>query len=300
MTSVKKSMTKDTNNPYAAALDGLTIDDPVQSFFNFCKEREKIRLARESGNPPPWSDDEIFQKGRFLNVFREDDRGSRAIIRFSKGLEDDLELLIQSLFFARWCNRQETLDKLSPENLSNPNNLVKELAKFKPWANETAYPVESVSWEGKDYPRLEAATELFLEIKGVITDSIKKSERNVIVATNSINSLLKMKNDFPIFMAIIDIAWFRPDIISPDSPVPTGIGAVAYLDRLQKYLNLNSHEETCDAMIGLQEEYWPEARRPLSPIDIEYLSCECRKYYSYINGTKSFEGKNVFTPKLNS
>ena len=300
MTSVKKSMTKDTSNPYAAALDGLTIDDPVQSFFNFCKEREKIRLARESGNPPPWSDDEIFQKGRFLNVFREDDRGSRAIIRFSKGLEDDLELLIQSLFFARWCNRQETLDKLSPENLSNPNNLVKELEKFKPWANETAYPVESVSWEGKDYPRLEAATELFLEIKGVITDSIKKSERNVIVATNSINSLLKMKNDFPIFMAIIDIAWFRPDIISPDSPVPTGIGAVAYLDRLQKYLNLNSHEETCDAMIGLQEEYWPEARRPLSPIDIEYLSCECRKYYSYINGTKSFEGKNVFTPKLNS
>ena len=300
MTSVKKSMTKDTNNPYAAALDGLTIDDPVQSFFNFCKEREKIRLARESGNPPPWSDDEIFQKGRFLNVFREDDRGSRAILRFSKGLEDDLELLIQSLFFARWCNRQETLDKLSPENLSNPNNLVKELEKFKPWANETAYPVESVSWEGKDYPRLEAATELFLEIKGVITDSIKKSERNVIVATNSINSLLKMKNDFPIFMAIIDIAWFRPDIISPDSPVPTGIGAVAYLDRLQKYLNLNSHEDTCDAMIGLQEEYWPEARRPLSPIDIEYLSCECRKYYSYINGTKSFEGKNVFTPKLNS
>ena len=300
MTSAKKSMTKDTNNPYAAALDGLTIDDPVQSFFNFCKEREKIRLARESGNPPPWSDDEIFQKGRFLNVFREDDRGSRAILRFSKGLEDDLELLNQSLFFARWCNRQETLDKLSPENLSNPNNLVKELEKFKPWANETAYPVESVSWEGKDYPRLEAATELFLEIKGVITDSIKKSERNVIVATNSINSLFKMENDFPIFMAIIDIAWFRPDIISPDSPVPTGIGAVAYLDRLQKYLNLNSHEETCDAMIGLQEEYWPEARRPLSPIDIEYLSCECRKYYSYINGTKSFEGKNVFTPKLNS
>ena len=288
------------NNPYATALDGLTIEDPVQSFFNFCKEREKIRFARESGSPPPWSDDKIFQKGRFLNVFREDDRGSKSILRFSKGLEEDLELLIQSLFFARWCNRQETLDKLSPEYLSNPNNLVKELEKFKPWCNETAYPVGQVSWEGKEYPRLEAATELFLEIRDVITDSIKKSERNVIVATNSINSLLKMDNDFPIFMAIIDIAWFRPDIISPDSPVPTGIGAVAYLDRLQKYLNLNSHEETCEAMIGLQEEYWPEAKRPLSPIDIEYLSCECRKYYSYINGTKSFEGKNVFTPKLNS
>ena len=24
----------------------------------------------------------------------------------------------------------------------------------------------------------------------------------------------------------------------------------------------------------------------------EYQSCECRKYFSYINGTKKFEGKN--------
>jgi hypothetical protein len=51
-------------------------------------------------------------------------------------------------------------------------------------------------------------------------------------------------------------------------------------------------------MIALQKEYWPEAKRAFQPIDIEYLSCECRKYYSYVNGTKQFEGKNVFRPKL--
>ena len=103
-----------------------------------------------------------------------------------------------------------------------------------------------------------------------------------------------MKNDFPIFMAIIDIAWFRPDIIDPASPVPTGIGAVAYLDRLQKHFELDNHEQTCNRMIKLQDKYWPEAKRTFQPIDIEYLSCECRKYYSYINETKLFEGKNVF------
>ena len=26
---------------------------------------------------------------------------------------------------------------------------------------------------------------------------------------------------------------------------------------------------------------------------MEYLSCKCRKYYSYVNGTKSYKGKNV-------
>ena len=45
-----------------------------------------------------------------------------------------------------------------------------------------------------------------------------------------------------------------------------------------------------------QATYWPEAKRRFQPIDVEYLSCECRKYYSYVNGTKKYEGKNVFTP----
>ena len=61
-----------------------------------------------------------------------------------------------------------------------------------------------------------------------------------------VNEKFKMGNDFPIFMAIIDIAWFRPDIIKPSSPVPTGIGAVAFLDRLQDYLGLSNHQETCE------------------------------------------------------
>ncbi len=105
-----------------------------------------------------------------------------------------------------------------------------------------------------------------------------------------------MENDFPIFMAVIDIPWFRRDIIDPKTDVPTGIGAVTYLDRLEKFLGLNNHQETSRKMIELQKEYWPDAKRSFNPIDIEYLSCECRKYYSYINGTKKFEGKNLFSP----
>ena len=63
------------HNPYATALDGLVLDDPVSAFFDFCREREKIRFLRKSGAPDPWTSDPIFQQGRFFNVFREDDRG---------------------------------------------------------------------------------------------------------------------------------------------------------------------------------------------------------------------------------
>ena len=287
------------HNPYATALDGLILKDPASAFFDFCRERENIRLARESGTPAPWTEDPIFQKGRFLNVFREDDRGSIAILRFAKNLEQDLPTLIQALFFARWCNRQQTLDKLSTNILSKPEELRKKLETLEPWCNVTAYPVEPVHWEGAQYSRLDAATILFGKIKELLTETITGAQGDVIKATNGVNDLFRMQNDFPIFMAIIDLAWFRPDVIDPGSHVPTGIGAVAYLDRLQTHFDLDDHQQTCNQMIKLQKEYWPEAKREFQPIDIEYLSCECRKYYSYVNGTKLFEGKNLFQPKWN-
>jgi len=289
---------RDIHNPYASALDGLVLDDPVSAFFAFCRERERIRVLRESGAPAPWSEDPIFQKGRFLNIFREDDRGSRALLRFAEPLASDLPRLVHAVFFARWCNRQTTLDALNPAQLLDPERLRQTLDTLphQPWCNVAAYPVGPVRWQGTVYSRLDTAAMLFGEIKGALSQTIIDAGGDVVRATRAINTMLQMDNDFPIFMAVMDLAWFRPDIIDPGSHVPTGIGAVAFLDRLQRHLGLDSHVQTCERMIELQREHWPEARRVFQPIDIEYLSCECRKYYSYVNGTKHFEGKNLFRP----
>jgi alpha-glutamyl/putrescinyl thymine pyrophosphorylase clade 1 len=72
------------NNPYQDSLAGLEIADPVGAFFDWCIEREAILIRREAGEPPPWSRDPVFQKGRFLNVFREDDKGTKAVLRFAE------------------------------------------------------------------------------------------------------------------------------------------------------------------------------------------------------------------------
>ena len=281
-----------TKNKYRTSLDGLVIENPVESFFNYCIERENIRIKRESGEAFPWSEDKIFQKGRFLNVFREDDRVSKSIINFAKPLTDDLPLLIQALFFGRWCNRQETIYKLNHEDLLYTDKLKNKLIQLEQWENFNAYPVQDVMWNEKTYSRIDTATTLFYEIKDDLTEIVLDSNLDVIQATKNINKRFKMENDFPIFMALIDIAWFREDVIPITSQVPTGIGAQPYLDRLQEYLDLESHQAVATEMISLQKEYWPEAKRTFYPIDIEYQSCECRKYFSYINGTKKFEGKN--------
>ena len=282
-------------NPYAHSLDGLEIEDPVQSFFDYCKKREAVRLKRESGEAYPWTVDPILQKGRFLNVFREDDKVSKSIIKFAEPAKEDLPLLIQALFFSRWCNRDLTIDKLSLDDLSDPEALKEKLLGLEQWENFTAYPVEDSYWGDKLYNRIDASTNKFFEKKEELVELVLNSSRSVITATENINKQFKMVNNFPIFMALIDIAWFREDVIPITTDVPTGIGAEPYLDRLQKFLNLKNHQDVGKKMIELQKKFWPEAKREFYPIDIEYQSCECRKYFSYVNGTKKFEGKNLFS-----
>ena len=287
------------DNPYRDALVGLEIRDPVQAFFDFCIKREQIRYKRDAGEPPPWSDDLIFQKGRFLNVFREDDKGTKAVLQFADPVKGSVSDLIHALFFARWCNQHTTLLVLEPGLLKQPKQLRHALVYGvpQPWASEV-YPVVSTCWEGQTYDRLGACVEMFPRCLNFLERCIRSSKGNVMQANDAINAQFQMSNDFPIFMALVDLTLFRPDLISPESPVPTGIGAAPYLDLLQAYLNCASHQETADKMIALQSTYWPQARRKFTPIDIEYLSCECRKYFSYINGTKKFEGKNLFVPNL--
>jgi len=284
-------------SPYRDALADLVIADPVRAFFDWCIERERIRARREAGEPPPWTDDPVFRQGRFLNVFREDDKGTNAVLNFAEPVKDSVPDLVHALFFARWCNRHTTLRALDPALLKRPAELRRALSSEvpRPWYSEV-YPVVEASWEGRAYDRLEACVEMFPLCLPFIEECIRGAEGNVMLANEAINARFEMSNDFPIFMALVDLALFRPELVSPDSPVPTGIGAAPYLDLLQERLGCATHQEAADRMIALQPELWPEARRAFTPIDIEYLACECRKYYSYVNGTKRFEGKNRFTP----
>lgn len=48
----------------------------VERFCYWITEREKIRIAKSQGLPPPWTRDEILQSFRFTNVRRMDDKVS--------------------------------------------------------------------------------------------------------------------------------------------------------------------------------------------------------------------------------
>ena len=238
-------------------------------------------------------------------------RGTKALRRFvvptaaaHEAAPDDpvtLERLVQALFFCRWCNRDATLDALgsADEALADASVLSERLDTITPWCNQTAYPVGPVLFEGTKWPRRAFATAGLARAAPSLVEAIKRGGGSTYRATKAVNELLQMDNDFPIFCAVSDLAWYRPDLVDPASPVHSGIGAAPFMNILQRHLGCASHDEVSQRFIALQPTMWPEAKRGFHHIDVEYLACECRKYYSYVLGTKTFEGKNKFDPGVN-
>jgi hypothetical protein len=59
-------------------LDTLDMDN-LELFWYWIEEREIIRILKEKGCQPEWTEDPILQTYHFCNVRREDDRGTKEI-----------------------------------------------------------------------------------------------------------------------------------------------------------------------------------------------------------------------------
>lgn len=60
-----------------------------QNILAFIRERERVRQAKERGDPFPWTTDSIISGNRFCNVRREDDRVTRWVATHWRN--DDLD-----------------------------------------------------------------------------------------------------------------------------------------------------------------------------------------------------------------
>lgn len=72
-------------------------------------ERELIRLKKESGQPPPWTDDDILRTYRFCNVRRMDDRVSKWLLDNWYSPEHNHPNTVVACVLARQVNTPATL-----------------------------------------------------------------------------------------------------------------------------------------------------------------------------------------------
>lgn len=93
----------------------------AKQFFMLARERYKIKLKKDAGEPWPWTDDTIFQTWRFTNIFREDDKTTAW---FRQHIRDPLSAhahtpegrlrLVEATMIYRWFNRISTAQLIKP------------------------------------------------------------------------------------------------------------------------------------------------------------------------------------------
>jgi hypothetical protein len=82
------------------------------ALWYWVREREALRIRKESGEPPPWTTDEILSTYRFCNVRREDDRVTIWIREHIRKPYADHPMLWLMLCIARQINWPATLQEL--------------------------------------------------------------------------------------------------------------------------------------------------------------------------------------------
>jgi hypothetical protein len=80
--------------------------------WNWIVEREHVRIRKETGAPPPWTDDPILATYRFCNVRREDDRGTVWVREHVREPYANHPMLWLMLCICRIINWPDTLAEL--------------------------------------------------------------------------------------------------------------------------------------------------------------------------------------------
>jgi hypothetical protein len=86
------------------------------TFWKFAAERQATFFRRMSGDPPPWTDDDIIREYKFTNVYRASDRVSQFLIRrvIYEGEQSAEEIFFRTILF-KFFNSIETWELLSLE-----------------------------------------------------------------------------------------------------------------------------------------------------------------------------------------
>lgn len=85
------------------------------------KEREAIRRKKESGKPPPWTDNPLMAGTRWCCVRRMDDKVSRWLMENYYRKDMAIKQAVLAATMARLINRPETLIKLCPKGFGRFN-----------------------------------------------------------------------------------------------------------------------------------------------------------------------------------
>lgn len=270
----------------------------VRRFYTFMRKREDVRLAKEAGEPWPWTNDPILREYKFTNVKREHDRTSqrlREIYMANANAPEHIKLLNCAIF--RYFGTYEFAMALGWSSRFQPAR-IKMLAKERLERGDRVFTgAYIVTNTGIKAPKYEVVTDVFLEglwrnHGAVARDMVEKAKQQN--SWRYLNQRLRHRAGFggtgfmakEVSLDFIMAGGFGGPPHDLDTWCPVGPGARRGVSRMygsedaKSLPGMNEHAYL-DAVLRIyahRGHYWPKGYIPLKLNDIQFQLCEFDKY----------------------
>lgn len=249
----------------------------IDEFWWFCKERESIRIKKESGQPRPWTTNPILDTHKFTNIDRAHDKGTRKLWDLVHTFAD--ESLVYAILLYRFSGSLNAhLDLMGK---GSKDSWISLLPKSPLFINTKAYQANWPNGKGKG---IEFLTKILPEFSQECTQFFLLSEHrySIMKAADHMCSILEyfgyLRMNFQSTEAAKDIAHFRPNWIDPESLCKLGPGAIKGLRYIWP-MNRNKYEafnklKTLASDLGYSYSV------------LEHALCEYSKFKDYETGVR--------------
>jgi hypothetical protein len=273
----------------------------LELFFWTAREREMIRLKRESGQAPPWTKDTVLAANRFTNVRREHDR---VTVWFRNSLRDPLQdnparVVLATVVF-RTFNLVATGEKLKPMLLRGAwdGSKARTLLAGQAPVVTGAYIVRS-PW---GMNKLDGVIKI---INGFLDTDVLEGMREVSSLQEAHTLLMQVPyfGHFTSYEIVSDLRWTcvlrdAPDIMTWANPGPGCLRGMEYILGIPLPQSRANRELCLANMVWLLEcsrkqRYWPQELGQWEMREVEHWLCEFSKYMHAKEGKRL---KRRFTP----
>lgn len=271
--------------------------------WSWIKERESIRVLKESGSLPPWTSDPILAKYRFCNVRREDDR---VTIWIRKNIREPFvkhPFLWLMLCIARQINWPPTLLELIEMNVwpsdkaFNPRHITGVLNDRKDRGEKVytgAYMISAPHQKGSDKQAYIAETVIgdlwrrrhgFVDFFNVFYETgseptLQEAHKNIMLS--------KGWGQFMAYQAVVDMRFTKLLRNAPDrlNWAAAGPGTLRGLNRLHaREVNVPlSQEQALKEMRVIYDVVQEQTRVKMDFSDVPNILCEHDKYQRVLLG----------------
>lgn len=265
----------------------------LTGYFHWIAERQSIYQKKQAGEPKPWTTDEIMQRYKFCNVFREQDTVTIWIDKNIRQRWASHPYLWFALCVARRINLPETLaqldDLLVDWDWVKAEAILNNRRKSKQQIYSSAYMLTTGGRSvPKNYDTCHNILQSLWEKREVITnhlENLTKRQRTLEYLFNVFSKGHVGYSGFIAYEIVTDMRHTRyllgaKDI---DTWANAGPGAIRGLNRLyerplQTKVKACTTNKEMQQLLSYSALYLPEGFPRMEMRDIEHCLCEYDKY----------------------